>query len=262
MTFSARGIFSSFQRPAFVRKALVSSATAIAGITLIIACIPDPKGDYEDFTANPKNVKAAPITQSSSSSSGLTEQPDAAPLDVAPGGKKSTYLAVCYPSVAGGDLSKTLRFIADVEVKGGANGNTLQLTLNPLNGTSRAFNRADIVGAPIILKEAGLTGSGIFTLSVPSADILGPANTFSGRDITVKDLELQGRYAEKKFCSGFAGDIIRPITSPFSAGCLYFAEEDAKTFGPSADRLSFSVQDVVLRGGDPMVNPLGDFECK
>jgi hypothetical protein len=212
MTFSARGIVSSLQRPAHLRKAIVSTAAAIAGVTMVIACIPNPKGDYEDFTANPKNVKAAPVGQSSSSS-GLVEQPDAAPLDVAPGGKKSSYLAVCYPSVAGGDLSKTLRFIADVEVKGSAAGNTLQLTLNPINGMSRAFNRADIVGDPIILKEAGLTGSGVFTLAVPSADILGPANTFSGRDITVKDLELQGRYAEKKFCSGFAGDIIKPITA-------------------------------------------------
>jgi hypothetical protein len=199
--------------------------------TLGSACIPDPKGDYDTFVA--KNA----ITAQTATAKDAGPEPDVMALDVAADGMKNAFLALCYSSLSGGTMKKTLRFIADTNVKPGS----FQLTLSPLDAAARTMTRSSIVGKPIVLEATTLGDTGKFTQSVATADIVGAANTLSGRDITVEELSLDGRFAAGKFCSSFDGRIIKPITSPFTATCIYVEAPEGEAFAISADELTISV---------------------
>jgi hypothetical protein len=144
---------------------------------------------------------------------------------------------VCYSTLSGGTLAKTLRFVGEEQLQ----GNTLGLTLRPLRATATAVSLAETVGTPLVFAPSPLGPTGEFSQSLASVDVDGQANTLSGRDITIETVSNKGIYAAPTNCSNLAGQITRPITSPFTAVCLYRAVPRGAAFAISASQLELSI---------------------
>jgi hypothetical protein len=150
------------------------------------------------------------------------------------------YLALCYSALMAGNLSRTLRFLADATVQGDA-GRQLEMKLSPLRSTARTASRAEVVGAPLVFPQASLGPTGAFSHVLVMGTVDGAANPLSGRDITFQPFSQTGIFAPREFCTSFTSTIVNPIVQDFNGTCLYFSVPEGTPFTIAADGSSISI---------------------
>lgn len=198
---------------------------AVGCLLLAAACLPDPRGDYDDFLKNTEEYrKVAP------KDAGVTVDSSAAKTAF-----KSIYFAVCSSPLAAGDMSKTFRFLVDLDYQPQATGATGDFILNTFKTTARTFSRAETVPPSIDFLKTPIDAKGRFSPSRPVSIIAGAGNPNSGRDIEINNLQLAGLITEQpKFCFSFTGKAVKPIQLDFEATCLLFEMKEGDKFDFSA----------------------------
>jgi hypothetical protein len=202
-----------------VRGVLV--ALTLGGIGLVAAsastaCIPDPKGDYDDFTKRTEGLGGKDDVVI-----------DAAVIDAKPPEEKTTalYVGVCVTTLASKDPNQALRFYTEStytpDAPGAATGK-LTFVLTPMVGYSLATNspitpasvsRSETRGAAIPVAEFPVAANGRFTATIGTVNLTKESNSISGRDAIIENAILDGVYgAGDRFCSTLGG----LLTSPYS----------------------------------------------
>lgn len=227
--------------PAFGRIALCAAAVAV----LVSACLPDAHQDYEDFLSKTESYRQSGVV-------------DAGPVDAKPPVDpiKGNYFASCYSDLMAGNLNKMLRFYTETEFVPETSGGKITLKLYPFKVTARSFAKSETTNVPLSFEATPVDATGKFKATSPSIDIAGAANPFSGSDITISPLTLDGRFTatgKDKFCSGFAGKITKPITNDFTAACLFYPLKEGDAFdfpGGTGESLSIPSLSLTLKQDD------------
>ena len=222
--------FASLQsaRILFIHKAMAFARLLPSASVLLLfaACLPKPEDDYKDYLAATQDQRAQPTSKDG----GTTDS------SAAKGAFKSIYFAVCSSPLAAGDMTKTFRFLVDLDYAPSGTGATAkQMYLNTLKTAARTFSRSEVVGDPIKFDNVPIDAKGRFSPQIPVAIIAGPGNPNSGRDIQIDNLALSGLITEQpKFCFSFKGKAVKPIVLDFEASCLLFEMKDGDKFDFSA----------------------------
>lgn len=235
---------SSSVRPAVVGLSLASIAACAA-----VACIPDPKGDFEDFVAR---------TSAFDAGSRPLEQSDAAQFDAKPPetAVEALYVGICVTTLAAGDPEQALRFYTESKYTPDAPGaSTGQVTfkITPMVGWDIAGKKAikpatasksETRGPAIDVPPFAVSADGRYTANLGTINLVREANSISGRDAIIQGAVLNGLYGVERFCATLGGQ----LTSPY-----------ALTFKPEENTCIFQK----VNEGDPLpAIPAGDFVCK
>lgn len=212
---------------ASARFVTLSSLGSLLLAAAAAACLPHPRGDYDDFLENTKDVRATTGNKDAGTQVDSSASKDSF---------KSIYFAVCSSPLAAGDMSKTFRFLVDLDYKAEASGTAkADMLLNTFKTTARVFSRAETVPEPIKFLATPVNAKGRFEPSTPVAIIPGAGNPNSGRDIEINNLALKGLITERpKFCFSFSGKAVKPIQLDFEATCLVFEMKEGDKFDFSA----------------------------
>jgi hypothetical protein len=220
-----------------IRRMLLSS---VGLSVLVLACLPDPKADYEKYIEATSSQRTMPVGPSDAA---IDAKP---PLDPIVG----NYFTVCYASLATGRMDRALRFYTEVDFKPSATGGTVSITLFPLKVEARTFSKANTsTKPPLQFSNIAVSSDTRFNGSLPMVAIEGGANPISGRDIEIVPANLAGvLFSKPEFCSGLSGNITKPIMNAFDAVCSYYALAEGAEF-------SFPPKDPAFDDGETMVIP-------
>lgn len=161
------------------------------------ACV-DPRADYDDYLARTETQRGPiPVAVSDASFEGAA--PD--------GGFSSDYYVACLPSIALGNLQKTLKFRASVVYTA---TNTINITMYPIK--AGAADLSETIGAPLVKNDTPVTADGKFVADFGTPGIDGPANPISGNPITFGKCIMEGYLTEPpaKFCAELNALIVKP----------------------------------------------------
>jgi len=238
-----------------VRGILITVALGSLGLVSLAtgssACIPDPKGDFQDFKDRTANLVSTAPTD--------TAPTDAAPIDSKPPetAVEGVYAGICVTALAAGDPEQALRFYTNTKyVPDSANPGIgkLTITVTPLVGwdvaqkipiTPTVFNEAQKRGSPITIPDLTVNGTGRFTANLGTVNLAEEANSISGRAAVIENAILDGLFsAGDRFCSTLGGH----LTIPYSF-----------TFEPAQNTCLFQR----VKEGDPFPKiPANEFTCK
>ncbi len=176
-----------------VVRAASGLSGAVAVATTVLGGCPNPSGQYQDFLSSTADARSA------LPSSDATIAP---PADARPPTEliEGTYQASCITVLSNDDVAKVLRFYADVKFVPESGGGKLTLKLQAFKGWDAAatnpkvpasFSRSETVGASINANDVKVVGAQ-FNANLGLIDVLGEANSISGRPITIDPLILQG----------------------------------------------------------------------
>jgi hypothetical protein len=193
-------------------------ASACALVLLSSACIPDPKGDFEEFGKNTESQRTQPV--------------DAGPLDGSAPREpiKRAFLGICLSSLSSGRPDKTLRFYTDVDYKPTATGGTLAIDLLPMKVDATVFEKASGIAPNTKFASVPVLASGGFAAAAAIVNVDGLANGISGRPITIEGVTLNGAIKTGTFCARFAGQVTAPIQQAFTADCIFLPLDDKAAF--------------------------------
>lgn len=204
--------------------ALVLSG-GVAVTAAVTACLPDPKGDYQDFldrTAGLVPTGTGP-SDASFDSKPPTEQVSA------------LYVGICTTALAAGDPQQALRFYTETAFTPNGDGSgKITLKVTPLRGWDLVKKdfvvptnvaKSETRGDPFSLADVPVTAAGRFTANFGTVNLAGEANSVSGRDATITNITLDGRFgAGDRFCSTLSGQLTKPYGftfDPKANTCLF-----------------------------------------
>ena len=197
------------------RSLLASSLTAAAGGAVIVACIPDPKGEYQDY-----QDRTADLVGDGGGGGG--EVIDAKPPEEA---VEQLYVAVCVTSLSGRNPEQALRFYTETKFVPEGGGGKLTLTMSPLVGWNDPPTDAYIPPAEITVAKSETRGDplsaemtvgadGRFTQNLGKIDLDRAANSVSGRAAVIENVTLDGVFgSDERFCAQLSGS----LTVPYNA---------------------------------------------
>lgn len=142
-------------------------------------------------------------TSSSSSSSGNT--PDSATSDVTSTPTKALFVGGCLTQLAAGRVDRLFLFYTETSTTGGS----IDLTLQPIKAGTTTFSKTAVVGTKLAKVGVPLV-SGKYTTDFGTVVIPGAANPISGRDVTIEQTQMPGRFLPPAFCSQLAGHVVTP----------------------------------------------------
>jgi len=185
------------------------------GLTGVVGCIPDPKGDFEDYQSRVRQVAQSVSTDASTSTASFDER--------ARKGRRK-FAGVCLTQL-NQSLKKVLSFAAVSEFEPQESGGgklVLRLTSLRLGGNSEpptTYSLEGQTGATYFNRspsEANVDADGRFTVNFGQVIIPGDANSISGREVRIQDTSFQGRFAEGKFCARLDGNLTQPVGADLS----------------------------------------------
>jgi hypothetical protein len=191
---------------------LVASASAAA-------CIPDPKGDFEDY-----RDKTAGLGEKDSGPADV-QALDTKPPDTA---TEALYVGVCVTALAAKDPAQALRFYTETKYTPGTGGADGKVTMivSPLQGWDKAKNdyitptavsKANIRGPAITVPDVPVKAAdGRFTANLGTINLPGEANSISGRDAVIVTAVLDGKFGVGEFCSTLGGNLTVPYAYTFN----------------------------------------------
>lgn len=210
------------------------AAPSVLVLALVAACIPDPKGDFDDFVDRTAEDRAKEPTVPEGGA-GI----DAAPPTEAVEG---LYYGACLSALSSGDTVRVLRFYTKTKFTPGASaGGTLDLELFPLKAWDKANNdvlpveqskvaESEIRGKAVTAKAMAVDGAGKFVAELGTITMPGEANPITGRDIVIEKVVLRGIFGDgPRFCSSLEGQITSPINQPLLAKdniCIFAKAKD------------------------------------
>lgn len=213
------------------------------------ACIPDPKGEYDDYVSRTKNFDGGATPAPNLDASIDTKPPDTA--------TESLYVGICVTALANKDPSQALRFYTESKFTpdpGG--GGKLTLTLTPMVGWDptvppsgqftqpKTVSKSETRGSGVTLQDIQVAaGAGRFTANLGTVNLPPEANSLSGRPAIIDNTTLDGRFGDPEFCSTLGGQLKVPYEY---------------TFNPADNTCLF----VKVKEGDPLPTKTADqFVC-
>jgi hypothetical protein len=193
---------------------------SIAGIGTVLvaaagACIPDPKGEYEDYRERTANL-------------GPTDTPpsDAAALDTKPPetATEALYVGICTTALAGKDPAQALRFYTKSKYtpEGTGGAGKLTLTVKPLVGwqngdyiTPKSVSESETRGTAIPANDLTVAPGGRFTANLGTMNLPSDANSISGREAVINDTVIDGKFGTGEFCATLGGHLVVPYEYDF-----------------------------------------------
>lgn len=185
-----------------------------------MACIPDPKGDFEGYTERTQPFRDKPATDGG----GV----DSAPPTVA---EEGLYFGACLSKLAAGRIDRVLRFYTETKFTpdpaGGTGKLSLKLTpmkLGPNNGTPPTVSKDQTVGATYTVTETPTNAAGVYAAPLGTVNVPGVSNPISGRDIVVEGAAVPGKFGKGRFCSQLSGHVTTPtdiVLEGDSNTCIY-----------------------------------------
>lgn len=197
-----------------MRRALLASAAVAA----FVACIPNPKGDFEDFLE-----EVGPFLDDGA-------VPEAGPVDsVAPTEAiEGLYYTACLSALSFGDLNKVLRFYTQTKFTPDAagQGGTISIRLAPLKGWNTetasaeppaSVARSEIRGPEVVAENVAVDARGGFVANVGKVELEREANPISGRAITLENVVFKGFFGtNERFCTRLSANVTQPIQQPLT----------------------------------------------
>ncbi len=212
---------------------LVGGAVPVVIASLIPGCIPDTRGDFDDYNARTAQFRTVA---------------DASSDSVAPVGTvEGLYFTACLSKLAAGRVDRVLRFYTVLKftpTPGGPSAGKISLELTALKlgaldangnpGPPATVSKSETVGETFKIVDSPTNALGVYEGKI---GVLNPAkgrtevkipaesNPISGRAITVETAAVNGRFATGLFCSQLSGEVTDPtiITLEGDANtCLYF----------------------------------------
>lgn len=186
------------------------------------ACIPDPKGEYEDYKARTAGLDEPPTPTVDASID--TKPPEQA--------VEALYVGICTTKLALKDPAQALRFHTQTKfTPDGSGGGSLEMVVRPLVGYQggraiipNAVALSETRGNPITLTTPVAAGQGRFTANLGTLNLPGECNSISGSDAVVEGTTLDGRFGEGEFCALLSGQLKIPYEYTFVAqdnACLF-----------------------------------------
>lgn len=207
----------------------------VVAVAAGIACIPDPKGDYEEFIERTADQRTSP----EGGGGGLSD----AAVDSKPPTEavKGTYVATCF-TVLSSSADNVLRFFTETNyTPDGGGGGKLTMSMKPLKGYAdgkatppKCVCQSETSGATLNVKDAPVDAQGKFQVNMGKIDVPPEANGISGRPITLDPIVLTGRFASEKFCAELSGKVTQPISIELAPGdgkniCLFTPAKEGDT---------------------------------
>ena len=205
------------------RTCLSLAASGVLFGLFAAACIPDPKGEYEDYKARTAGLDQ-PTTPTVDASID-TKPPEEA--------VEALYVGICTTKLALKDPAQALRFYTKTKfVPDGAGGGKLTMNIKPLVGyqggraiiptaVAESETRGNSINVPDLTIAAG---QGRFTAQLGTMELPGECNSISGSDAIVNNTILDGRFADGEFCALLGGHLIKPYEYDFipaDNACLF-----------------------------------------
>lgn len=220
-------------------RAIFLSGAAVGAMACVIACIPHPDKDFEDYTERTASF--------SGSSSGTV---DAGPIDatVITEPTEGLYYGACLSELAFGATNKVFSFYTKTKFTPGANGadGKLTITLQALKlkdnpgevnppAPPEVVSKAGLLPPEQTSKEAPVQGTKIAVdfndaSGRPGLVVVpGAANPITGRDVEIENTRMTGVFAKEKFCALLNGKVVKPINlelTPSKNVCQFIPVKD------------------------------------
>jgi len=196
--------------------ALVFTGSLVVGVAALVACIPHPDKDFEDYGDRSASYRTVPTEAGSFDGTVQTEATE------------GLYYGTCLSQLAFGRPDKVFNFYTKTKFTPDGAGGKLTITLQALK-LNPATN-----GPPIKFEKAGTTGPEQTSLvpmtanidaatkvTITFADVAGrpalvtvpgDANPITGRPVEIENVKLTGFFAKEKFCALLNGNVVVPVT--------------------------------------------------
>lgn len=202
-------------------------------LTLCMACIPDPKGDFDSYTDHTVQFRGQ------ADGGGV----DSAPPTVA---VEALYYGACLSKLAAGRIDRVLRFYTETKFRPDAAGGTGRLTialtpmkLGPSNGAGfdppPTVSKDQTIGTTYTVTDTATDAMGIYAAVLGTVNVPGAANPISGRDIVVENAQAPGKFGAGRFCSQLIGHVTVPTDIPLEGDantCIYIQVKEGDATPP------------------------------
>lgn len=231
-----------------MRLGIALSTAAVSTIALLAACLPDPKGEYQDYLDRTSN-EPKPNGGGQTDASIDTKPPETA--------VEALYVGICVTSLAARDPNQALRFYTETKFTPDPAGGGGKITMNvtPLRGwdpnsppsgapvTPAGVSKSETRGATITAADVPVAaGQGRFTANLGTINLAGEANSISGRDAVIEGAVLDGRFGSgDRFCSTLGGQLTKPYGFTFDPAqntCLFVKAKEGDKI-PTIDAAEF-----------------------
>lgn len=176
----------------------------------IVACLPKPDQDFEDFS---KRANALPVVDAG----GGSFEAAAPPTEAVTG----LYYGACLCQLAFSQTNLVFNFLVNTSfVPDPAGGGKLSLKLQPLKLASDGKHPPDVVSSAGIVGDVKdfeatvdnvAAADGRFTMELATTTVPGDANPITGRNVVIENSKLTGFFAKERFCARLNGDVVQPI---------------------------------------------------
>ena len=182
----------------------------VAAAFVPFACIPHPKGDFEDYQ---ERIASFP-----------SNTPEASVFDSAPPpteAQEKLYYGACLSELALGQVTNVFSFYTKTKYvpSAGGVGGTLEVSIQALqtaNGDApTTFTSSGITGGIIpdpklAIPPAAVDGEGRFLFELRTTTVPGNANPISGGEVLIELATLRGRFQASQFCARLGGEVKAP----------------------------------------------------
>ena len=193
------------------RYPLAFVATALG----VLACIPHPDGDFEDFSD-----RATAFSPATPEGGGGGFEAAAPPTQAVSG----LYYGACLSQLAFGAPELVFNFYTETTFTpepGG--GGKLNLSLHALKlapsgkAPPATVSSAGVVGEKKEVPAAGpnvAAADGRYTIELGTTTVPGEANPITGRPVVIEAAKLTGFFGTERFCARLNGNVTQPIALP------------------------------------------------
>ena len=203
-----------------MRLGLALSTVSVSAFAFVAACLPDPKGEYEDYLERTSGMTGSSSTVADASID--TKPPETA--------VEALYVGICVTALAARDPSQALRFYTETKfTPDPSGGGKITMAVTPMLGWDKnvppsgeytqpkSVSKSETRGATINVADVPVAaGQGRFTANLGTVNLNGEANSVSGRDAVIEGTVLDGRFGGgDRFCTTLGGDLTVPYSFKF-----------------------------------------------
>jgi hypothetical protein len=194
----------------------------------VLACIPHPDQDFEDYSKRANELAPAPTVDAA------VFEAAAPPTEAISG----VYYGACLSQLAYYQLVDVFSFYTDTKfVPEAAGGGKLSIVLQPLKLTPdqnppTTASRAGIGGETKDVQASApnvAAADGRFTIELGTTTVPGEANPITGRNVVIDAAKLTGFFGKDRFCARLNGNVVQPIQltlEPEKNICQFFPIKD------------------------------------
>ncbi len=196
--------------------AFVLAGSSVIAVAAVVACIPHPDKDFEDYGDRSASYRTVPMEAGTFDGTVATEPTE------------GLYYGACLSQLAFGRPDKVFNFYTKTKFTPEGSGGKLTITLQALklnpatNGPPLKFEKAGTSGpeqTSLIPMAANIDPTTKVTISFADVagrpalvTVPGDANPITGRPVEIENVKLTGFFAKEKFCALLNGNVVVPVT--------------------------------------------------